>query len=327
MPSMTLALVLALILASAEPVGDKRGYELRGRVLQSNGSPFIGILPVVFLHGALSPYSNQTLAGHDGSFRFKDIPEGTYTLFAAVERVGETQKTVEVGKSFADSKNRVSVELRFSTNAPQDRRNQVSRSELSVPAEAAQEYRRAREVLSRQEVEKAIDHLKKALEIAPGFSAALNHLGTISYQRGQYLQAEKYFRDALKADPESYSPLVNLGGVLIALNRFEESLQFNEAAVKAMPGDPLAHSQLGKSCFYTGKIEAAEIHLKRAKSLDPAHFSYPQLFLVEIYARRNDLKSAVIEMEEFLKLHPDSDWAPGVKKALETARARLSSLP
>ncbi len=320
-------LLLSLIPMSSWSESKKKAYEVRGRVLRNDGTPFIDVMPVVFLHGALAPYSNQTLAGRDGTFRFKEIPEGTYTLIAAVPRVGETQKTIEVGKSFADPKGRVSVELKFGQTAPVDRRTKVSRSELAVSENAAQEYRRAQEFLSRQDIDKAVEHLKKALEIAPEFSAALNNLGTISYQSRQYQQAEKYFRDALKADPEAYSPLVNLGGVLIALNRFEESLQYNEAAVKAMPGDPLAHSQLGKTCFYIGRFEAAETHLKQAKALDPGHFSYPQLFLVEIYARRNDLKAAIEEMEEFLKLHPDSDWVPSVRKSLQTARAQLAASP
>jgi tetratricopeptide (TPR) repeat protein len=120
---------------------------------------------------------------------------------------------------------------------------------------------------------------------------------------------------------------VNLGGALLAMNRIEESLVINQAAVKAMPGDALAHSQLGKSHFYLGQFDDAETHLKRAKAIDPSHFSLPQVILIEIYMRRNKLPEAIAEMEEFLKLHPDSDWVPGIRKALETARSRLPVTP
>jgi outer membrane protein assembly factor BamD (BamD/ComL family) len=61
--------------------------------------------------------------------------------------------------------------------------------------------------------------------------------------------------------------------------------------------------------------------------LDPGHFSYPQVFLVEIYARRNQLPAAISEIEGFLKLHPDSEMADQMRKALEKARAGLPAKP
>ena len=185
------------------------------------------------------------------------------------------------------------------------------------------EYRRAQDCLGRQDIDGAVRRLNKAVEISPQYAAAWNQLGTIAYQTRRYQDAEQYFREALKQDPEAYAPLVNLGGALLALNRIEESLPVNQAAVKANPGDALAHSQLGKSYFYLGKFDDAETYLKRAEAIDPGHFSYPQVILIEIYMRRNQVPAAIAEMEEFLKLHPDSDWAPGIRKALETARSRL----
>ena len=91
----------------------------------------------------------------------------------------------------------------------------------------------------------AIEYLKNALDLAPQFSAAWNHLGTIAYQSGEYETAEKHFREALRHDPDSYAPLVNLGGALLSLNRVEEALTINLEAVKERPDDALAHSQLG----------------------------------------------------------------------------------
>jgi tetratricopeptide (TPR) repeat protein len=84
---------------------------------------------------------------------------------------------------------------------------------------------------------------------------------------------------------------------------------------------------LGQSYFYLGRLDEAERHLKQAKLLEPNHFSYPQVFLVEIYARRNQLPAAIREIEEFLKLHPDSETAGQMRKVLEVARARLTAKP
>ena len=200
-------------------------------------------------------------------------------------------------------------------------------AELAIPEKAEREFIRADEFLLRQDIKGAIEHLKKAVEIAPQYSIAWNKLGTIAYQTHQYRQAEEYFRKSLQTDPEAYSPLVNLGGTLLSLQLYEDSLQYNQAAVKAMPADALAHSQLGQSYFYLARLDDAEMHPKRAKALDPGHFSFPQLFLAEIYFRNNQLKAVIAELEELLKLHPDSDWAPRIREMLKFAQARLTTPP
>ena len=173
----------------------------------------------------------------------------------------------------------------------------------------------------RRNFEGAVKRLKHAVEIAPRFSAAWNYLGTISYQAGAFAEAEGYFREALRQDWNAFDPLVNLGGTLLSLRRYEDSLTVNLQAVKARPNDALAQSQLGQSYFYLGQPEEAEVHLKQAKALDPAHFSFPQIVLAAIYRKRGNYVAAIKELEEFLSLHPDSTRAPYARQELDAIRA------
>ncbi len=315
--------VLLLALAAAPhwaPAENK--YQLSGRIVQDDGRPFTTVTPVVFLHGAITPYSAQTRAGLDGRFTFKNLPAATYTLIVDVPRTGEMRKTIEVGPSFADSRGRISLTVKFDRPTSIEKDAGVSAAELSVPQNALREYEKAGECLARRDVQGAIRCLEKATEIAPQYAAAWNFLGTISYQTKRYKEAEKYFREALERDPEAYSPLVNLGGALLSQGRIEESLPVNERAVTIRPDDPLAHSQLGQSCYFLGKLDEAERHLKQAKALEPGHFTGPQLVLAEIYWKKNQPAAAIAELEEFLKLHPDSEMAPRLRKVIEAARAR-----
>ncbi len=57
--------------------------------------------------------------------------------------------------------------------------------------------------------------------------------------------------------------------------------------------------------------------LLRAKSLDPSHFSLPQLALAEIYLRKGEKRAALLEMEDFLARHPDSDLKPKIEERLK----------
>jgi Tfp pilus assembly protein PilF len=308
-------LILCFLTLCGDASAEQKTYQLVGKVLRADGQAFGGPAPVMFLHGTATPFVARALVARDGQFKFREIPAGTYVLIAALPRVGEMRKTVEIGPSLADSKGRVTVA--FDIDVAFIVKDQVvSAIELSVPETARQEYERAHDAIARQDIDGGIAHLKKAVEIAPQYAAAWNGLGTIAYQSKQYPQAEAYFREALKQDPGAYSPLVNLGGALMAQNKVEESLAVNLEAVKTMPGDALAHSQLGSSYFFLGRLDEAEIQLKEAKAIDPAHFSFPQLVLIEIYARRNQPEAAAAEIREFMKLHPDSEWIPKLREAL-----------
>ncbi len=296
-------------------------FELNGRVLRSDGKPFTNVVPQLFLRGSTFPYSAQAQAGLDGRFKFKKLAAGPYTLSAAVPRTGEKQLTIDIGPSHADSKGRVTVTLTFPSEPAERHDPTVSAAALSVPEKAQQEYFKAERFLGKKDVERAKACLHKAVEIAPQFAAAWNSLGVIAYQSRDFPLAEKHFREALRQDPEEYSPLVNLGGALLSQGKDKDSLPINLQAVKARPGDALAQSQLGQSYFFLGRIEDAEKHLKQAKALDPGHFSHPQLILARIYAQRNDLEGLIAEWTEFLRLHPDDAQAPGIRQALEKARA------
>ncbi len=200
----------------------------------------------------------------------------------------------------------------------------VSAAELAIPDSALAEYNKAQDALSRRDVDEAVAHLKKAVAIAPQYAAALNSLGTIAYQTRQFKEAEAYFRDSLKQDPGAYSALVNLGGALAAQGKIQESLTVNLEAVRIRPDDALAQSQLGSSYYFLGRLDEAEDHFRRAKALDPSHFSLPQMYLADIYIRRNRVSDAIAEIQEFLRLHPDSEFAPRMRKALDELRARHS---
>jgi Tfp pilus assembly protein PilF len=290
-------------------------FELIGHVQPDQPLP-------VYLQSATTPFSATTEADLNGRFHFRMLLAGAYVLM-----VGGLQRTVEVGPSLADSKGRVRVtfDLRDTGAEPTfEHLASVSVRELSLPKEARREYEDAQRALGRRDVSTAIAHLKRAVELAPQFSAAWNHLGTIAYQTGQYVVAEADFRKGLAADPDAYAPLVNLGGVLINLGKWDEALEYNRRAVLASPNDALANSQLGTVYFYTGDLDSAQKHLTTAKQIDPTHFSHPQILLAEIHLRRNEQEAAAQELQDLLERHPDLPNASKIKEEVARLRAGAS---
>jgi len=213
----------------------------------------------------------------------------------------------------------------FEPNLGSKALTKVSSAQLSVPEKALKEYVNAREKLSKRDSESAIKSLKKAVALAPQFVEGWNTLGTMAYKSGDLPSAAGYFQEALKHDPDYYPSTVNLGGILMVQGKLKESFPLNMAAVQARPDDALAQSQMGMNYFYLGQYAEAEKYLKDAISLDPGHFSYPQLPLAEICLHNKDLSSAARVLKQFLDLHPDAGRHPAIQKRIENIRSQLAS--
>lgn len=295
-------------------------YELAGHIVPEERAS-------VSLFSVATPYSVSVLARDDGRFEFKKLPAGAYTLAIFVPARGEARKTVEVGPATADAHHRVSLTLHLKDSdfvfAAVRREHAVSTRQLSIPAKAQAAYEQAQKDLGRNDFDAAVTQLEKAVEMAPQFASAWNNLGTIAYKRRQFDRAEECFREALDQDPQSYEPLVNLGGVLVTEHKLDEALDYNLHAVLTRPGDALANSQLGMTYFEVGNLDLAEKYLERAREIDPTHFSHPQLLLAEIHLRRDERKKAAADLEDFLKHHPD--WPQAALMRSEIAKLRSGS--
>jgi Tfp pilus assembly protein PilF len=300
-------------------VPTERAYELRGRVLQKDGAPFTGAVFAVIISGATRPFTARTQTDLGGRFKFADLEPATYNLTIVGPSGGDMTKTVEIGPSGAVEGFRVEETFCFDAGLYTETPHTVSARRLAVPEKARREFERALTRLSEHRVAEAAEILQKVVESAPGFADAWNQLGIIAYQTGDYPSAERQFREALKQEPDSFSALVNLGGVLVAQGKSEEGLAVNRRAMEKAPHDALAQSQLGLAYFLLDRLAQAEEHLRQAKTLDPRHFSSPQLVLAEIYRLQGKFAESRLELEEFLRLRPDSAAAERVRQLLGRA--------
>ena len=228
----------------------------------------------VTLFGATTPFHAFTLSDDSGRFTFKKLEAGTYTLAIYIPARGEARQTVEVGPGTSDGHGRVQLRLAlkdsdFVYGDIVRQEHAVSTRELTIPDKALHDYQEARKSLGKRDTASAVAHLEHAVEIAPQFSAAWNELGTINYQTQNFARAEECFRRSLEMDPKAYEPLVNLGGVLVTLQKLDEAWKFNALAVLERPGDALANSQMGMTYFGLGDFDHAIKYLEKARRIDP----------------------------------------------------------
>lgn len=250
---------------------------------------------VVTIFAVSSPFTASTLSDDNGHFQFKKLRPGPYTVSIYIPDRGEARKTIEIGPGSADSHGHIDLDIGFqdadfSLGDALRRRHSVSTAQLAISAKAQRDYEQAHRDLEHHDAASATRRLEEAVALAPQFVAAWNEIGTMAYQAKNYARAEECFRAALEHDPEAYEPLVNLGGVLVTVNRPEEAWEYNARAVAVRPNDALAHSQMGLNEYELGDMDRAARELEHARAIDPSHFSHPQLLLAEIYRRRGKTK-------------------------------------
>ena len=276
----------------------------------------------VNLFSVETPSVESAEVNRAGEFRFHSLAPGNYTVAVVRDGLGEVRRTVVVSSALAGKSGVIRTVIPYDAAgaASNPDGGVVSVHQISVPGNAAAKYADAQKRLAGHDPEGAVRSLEEAVAIAPEYSAAWNTLGVIAFQTGDDARAEALFRKSLASDPEAFEPLVNLGGVLLKGKAAGDALPFNQRAVRDRPDDALANAQLGMNYFKLQQFDQAEPYLLVTKRVDPAHFSQPQLFLAEIYARRGNRNAAIQELEDLLKLRPDGPLSDRIRSTLAQLR-------
>jgi tetratricopeptide (TPR) repeat protein len=90
----------------------------------------------------------------------------------------------------------------------------------------------------------AIAAYQRVLEIDPHHAAAHINLGTLYYNRQDFVLAEKHYRDALISDPRYALAYFDLGNVLDETGRVQEAIQTYKTALQLAPTYADAHYNL-----------------------------------------------------------------------------------
>jgi len=272
----------------------------------------------VNLFAVETPYVESSEVNRSGEFHFRSLAPGNYTVAVVRKGLGEVRRTVVVSAAVADPSGVVHATIPYTSSeaASNPTGGVVSVHQLSIPGNAAAKYTDAQKRLALHDPQGAVRALEEAVALAPEFSTAWNALGVIAFQTGDGDRAETLLRKAIAADPDSFEPLVNLAGVLLKKNAPADALPFNQRAVRDRPEDALANAQLGMNYFKLDQFDQAEQYLLAAKRLDPAHFTQPQVFLADIYARRGNRRAAIQELEDVLALRPDGPLADRIRRNL-----------
>ncbi len=96
-----------------------------------------------------------------------------------------------------------------------------------------------------------------------------NTLGVANMNQGRPADAQKYFEQALEADPKFTVPRLNLGVALLGQQKLEAARAALTAATEQLPNDPYAWYNLGLVYKDTGEAERAIAAFGRVTEIKP----------------------------------------------------------
>ena len=134
-------------------------------------------------------------------------------------------------------------------------------SEMFVEAVRCEEASKTREAVSLYE---------SILGREPRHAPSAINLGTIFYNQGEFLMAERMYRQAVDADPNYALAFFDLGNVLDELQRLPEAVEAYLTAIRLVPKYADAHYNLALAWERLNERRKALKHWEVYLKLDPA---------------------------------------------------------
>lgn len=116
--------------------------------------------------------------------------------------------------------------------------------------------------------DEAIAVYLRVVELEPGHAAAHINLGTLFYNRQDFMAAEKHYRLAVEADPRYALAYFDLGNVLDETGRIEDAIAAYRTAVRLAPTYADAHYNLALAYERQQQPRQALPHWKIYAKLD-----------------------------------------------------------
>jgi tetratricopeptide (TPR) repeat protein len=194
----------------------------------------------------------------------------------------------------------------------------ISLTSLQAPKDAKKAFEKGRSAINKKKWEEARQQLEKAVGIYPQYAAAWCDLGRVREQAGDIAGARKAYATALSTDAKFVSPYIQLVGIAIKEQNWQEVVDASDRVVRLDPVDFPGMYYFNSVANYSLKqYAAAEKSAREGLELDTQR-RFPQInhLLGIILARKGDFVAAAQYMKTYLQLAPQASNADVVKRQL-----------
>ncbi|MBI4590217.1 MAG: tetratricopeptide repeat protein [Candidatus Rokubacteria bacterium] len=140
------------------------------------------------------------------------------------------------------------------------------------PEAAQQFFQKGYEAQTKGDLDAAIDHYTRSIEIMPTAEAYTFRGWAYSF-KGDYERAILECKRAIEVDPDFGNPYNDIGAYLIELGRHDEAIPWLKKAMTAKRYEPRHYPYFNLSRIYVkqGKIHEAIREIKTALELEPGY--------------------------------------------------------
>ncbi len=163
-------------------------------------------------------------------------------------------------------------------------------------------------LLQKGNVDEAIVHYQKALQIEPDYAKAHVNLGSVLFQKGDVDEAIAHFQKALQINPDNAVTCVDLGYALLQKGNVDEAIAQYQTALQINPDYAKAHNNLGNALLQKGDLDEAIVHYQKALQINP-DYATARNNLGTALLQKGNVDEAIIHYQKALQINPDDAGA------------------
>jgi tetratricopeptide (TPR) repeat protein len=173
-------------------------------------------------------------------------------------------KAVELSAKASDGERMLIQATEAGANANPTRQKEILEQLVAAyPNDERAHFNLGGYFFGQQEYTRAINHYKKATEIAPDYSTAYNILGYAYRQNEAYSEAENAFKKYIELIPNDPNPYDSYAELLLKMGRFDEAITQYNKALSIQPSFLNSHFGIAAALAYQGKASEAQAELEK----------------------------------------------------------------
>lgn len=272
---------------------------------------------------------SRTKTSGSGVFTFRGLSDGIFYVKVmpyGIDYHPEQQRVALVAISARPGSGSITEQVDFYLRPKVSRSGPLAAPAVvfaqDVPEDAKKLYDEAVVLLTEKKADEAYAKLRSAIEAFPRYYMALELLGTEYVGRSHYAPAEVLLTQAVEINPEGFPSRFSLGLAQFRLNRINDSVASFKRSIELQSDSVSGHLWLGIALHTSGDLGGAEKALRRANKLSNGESAEVHWQLARVYKDQGKFSDSADELEEVLKIKPDSPEAASIRETVKLLRQK-----
>lgn len=311
---------LALLFASGVGTAQlaSRPGNLKVRVTFTDGHPCTIKVRVQLMLSAGNTPVGESYTNDQGETEFDDVEPGNYHVVVTGDGIESADTDLFEVDNRRGTQFQTIIVRRTGEGSQKSGSATVALGDMNIPKAARKQFNKATDLITREEWNKAIDQLKRALALYPNYVQAYNNLGVVYARMDDRNSESAALQKAINVDDHFAPAWVNLARLAIADRDFAAAESELNRAISLDPANP-------ETLLIRANVELMNLHYQQAiadcqkvHSFGQDSHSLVHFIAARAYEHENEIPQAISELHTFLKEEPSGVRADAARKELAT---------